>query len=582
MPITTTRRLPSASSYLRCIDAACCTAAFIACTAGATLVAVRQPDVPARRTVEAILSAEASGAPFTLSFFNRPIATFRARVLGREPADRAAAAEQVLDALVANHVRGPVRAAPLEGAFLITVGGRTVFALTPADADELSADDLGESARTAAVQLEHAIGEAYDAQSPQLIALASGASVIALAVGCVLVIGVGHARRAATAILVAFAERSAARSRIADPQLLHASRVIEFERRLVSVVAGALNLAIGYAIVSFVLRQFPYSRPWGERMRGFLLITVKNLTLGMANAVPGLVAVVLILLVTRFLVRLIGMWFNAVGRGRIVPPKWLHPETAEPTRRLVTAFAWLVALVALYPYLPGSETDAFKGIGVLVGLMVTLGSSGLVTQIMSSFMITYSRAVRVGDFVKIGDVEGTVTLVGMLSTKIQTVWNEEVTIPNAVVISQTTTDFSRLADRPGVFTPVVVTIGYDAPWRQVDALLQMAAVRTPGVRADPRPFVLQTALEDFFVRYTVFVSLERQDARPFTLAALHANIQDVFNQYQVQIMSPHYVVDPAAPKLVPNGRWFASPAAPATNLAEIGNLRSEARAPFKV
>jgi small-conductance mechanosensitive channel len=402
----------------------------------------------------------------------------------------------------------------------------------------------------------------------------------------VLVIGVARARRAVTARLLGFAERSAARSGIADHQLLHASRVIDFERRLISLVAGALNLAIGYATVTFVLRRFPYTRPWGETMRGFLLVTVKNLMLEIARAVPGLVAVVLILLLTRFLVRLIGLWFSAVERGRLAPPKWLHPETAEPTRRLFTAFAWVFAAVAMYPYLPGSQTDAFKGVSVLVGLMVTLGSSGLMTQIMSSFMITYSRAVRVGDFVKIGDVEGTVTQLGMLSIKIKTVWNEDVTIPNAVVISQTTTDFSRLAEVPGVFTPAVITIGYDAPWRQVDALLQMAAARTPGVRPDPRPFVLQTALEDFFVRYTIFVSLERQDSRPFTMAALHANIQDVFNQYEVQIMSPHYVADPAMPKLVPNTRRFAPPADVSSSeggeARSTGNLRSGWRAPFKV
>jgi small-conductance mechanosensitive channel len=530
----------------------------------------------------ATLTAERSNTSSTLSFFNRPIATLRARVLGREPADRAAAAEQALDALVASHVRGPVRAVPMNGAFVITLGGRAVFALTPADVDELAGDNLPESARNASVRLEQALVEAYEARAPWLIARSVGLAIAAIVVACLLVIGVVRVRRAATAALAAFAERSVARSGIADAQLLHAPRVIEFERRLVSSAAGALNLAIAYSTVTFVLRRFPYTRPWGETMRGFLVVTVENLTLGIAGAVPGLVAVVLILLLTRFLVRLIGMWFGAVERGRIAPPRWLHPETAAPTRRLVTAFAWMFAVVAMYPYLPGSETEAFKGVSVLVGLMVTLGSSGLVTQIMSSFMITYSRAVRVGDFVKIGDIEGTVTLLGMLSIKIQTVWNEEVTIPNAVVISQTTTDFSRLAERPGVFTPVVVTIGYDAPWRQVDALLQMAAARTPGVRTDPRPFVLQTALEDFFVRYTMFVSLERQDARPFTLAALHANIQDVFNQYEVQIMSPHYIADPAAPKLVPNARRFAPPAVFTSSDGGEAHLKFGWRAPFKV
>ncbi len=221
---------------------------------------------------------------------------------------------------------------------------------------------------------------------------------------------------------------------------------------------------------------------------------------------------------------------------------------------------WVFAIVVAYPYLPGSQTDAFKGVSVFLGLMVTFGSSGLVNQIMSGFMITYSRALRVGDFVRIGDVEGTVTHLGVLSTKVKTLRQEEVTIPNAVVVAQTTTDYSRTSETEGVFTPTSVTIGYDTPWRQVQSLLLLAAERTAGLRREPKPLVLQTALEDFYVKYTLFVCLERQQSRLITLDALHANIQDLFNEYGVQIMSPNYVLDPAAPKVVPKQNWFAAPA----------------------
>src|SRR4030095_8981403 len=142
---------------------------------------------------------------------------------------------------------------------------------------------------------------------------------------------------------------------------------------------------------------------------------------------------------------------------------------------------------------------------VFLGHIVTLGSSGLVNQMMSGFMITYSRALRAGDFVRIGDVEGTVTHLGVLSTKVRTVRQEEVTIPNAVVVTQTTTDYSRLAETEGVLTPTSVTIGYDAPWRQVHALLLSAAERTSGLRKEPKPFVLQVSLDDFYVKYTLLV-----------------------------------------------------------------------------
>jgi small-conductance mechanosensitive channel len=331
------------------------------------------------------------------------------------------------------------------------------------------------------------------------------------------------------------------------------------ERWLVAVLAVVVDLVVIYATVGFVLRRFPYTRPWGESMRGFLLTTAKNLGLGIADAIPGLFTVLIIFFLARFAARLVGLWFNAIERGRLAP-RWIHPETAQPTRRLLTGLVWVFAIVVAYPYLPGSHTDAFKGVSVFLGLMVTFGSSGLVNQIMSGFMITYSRAVRAGDFVRIGDVEGTVTHLGVLSTKLQTLKQEEVTIPNAVVVAQTTIDYSRLGDTEGVFTPTSVTIGYDTPWRQVHALMLLAADRTTGLRREPKPMVLQAALEDFYVKYTLFVCLERQQSRPFTLDALHANIQDLFNEFGVQIMSPNYVFDPAAPKVVPKEQWFSAPA----------------------
>jgi small-conductance mechanosensitive channel len=177
-------------------------------------------------------------------------------------------------------------------------------------------------------------------------------------------------------------------------------------------------------------------------------------------------------------------------------------------------------------------------------------------------MITYSRALRLGDYVRIGDVEGTVVHIGVLSTKIKTPRREEITIPNAVVVGNTTTNFSRFAETEGVLTPTSITIGYDVPWRQVQSMLLIAASQTPGVRKQPAPRVLQTALRDSYVEYTLLVSLERAEMRAPTLNALHSHILDVFNEHGVQIMSPNYEGDPESPKIVPKEKWFSEPAAP--------------------
>jgi small-conductance mechanosensitive channel len=294
-------------------------------------------------------------------------------------------------------------------------------------------------------------------------------------------------------------------------------------------------------------------------MRGFLIDLASGMGLSIAGAMPGLLTAAIIFLIARGAARLVRFYFAAVESGRITS-RHIHPETAPPTRRLVIAMVWIFAVVLAYPYLPGSQTDAFKGVSVLLGVMVTVGSTGLVNQIMSGFMITYSRSLRIGDFVRIGSDEGTVEHLGILSVKIRNIWGEEITIPNAVVVTQTTTDYARGGAAGAVFTRTSVTIGYDTPWRQVHSLLLTAAERTNGLRRTPKPTVLQTSLADFYVEYTLLVNLERQELRAVTMDKLHANIQDLFNEYGVQIMSPHYWQDPSRPKVVAQQDWFTPPA----------------------
>ena len=430
------------------------------------------------------------------------------------------------------------------------------------DVDELSGQSVEGAAGQAVERLRQALDEAAEARTPAALVRASAAAAAVIGLSLLALWGITRARRAVGRRLGVIADRTIARARIADVDVVLASRLPLVERGIVTVLAVTLDLVVAYAAIGFVLRLFPYTRPWGESMRGFLLMTAVNLGLGAIEAFPGLFTVIVIVCIARFATRLIRLWFDAIERGRLAP-RWIYPETAQPTRRLMTWLLWAFALVVAYPYVPGSQTEAFKGLTVFLGLVVTFGSSGLVNQIMSGFMVTYSRAVRSNDFVRIGDVEGTVTHIGVLSTKILTLWHEEVTIPNAVVVGQTTTNFSRPHEARGVLTPTSVTIGYDAPWRQVQSLLLLAAERTAGLRAELQPFVLQTALEDFYVKYTLLVCLERQESRLDVLHELHANIQDLFNEHGVQIMSPHYVLDPRAPKVVPKEHWFAAPAGPA-------------------
>ena len=215
-----------------------------------------------------------------------------------------------------------------------------------------------------------------------------------------------------------------------------------------------------------------------------------------------------IVLLTRFAIRLMQATLDGVAEGRLHLPG-IHPETAAPSKRLIAALLWLFAIVVSYPYLPGSHTDAFKGVSVFLGLVLSIGSSGLVTHMMSGFLLTFTRAIKPGDYIKAGDTEGMVTNVGLLSTKLRTHKGEEVILPNAVAIGGTIVNYSRYASAGELLLYTSVTIGYDTPWRQVEALLKAAAARTPGLSSSREPFVLQRELADFYVDYQLNAVLER-------------------------------------------------------------------------
>jgi small-conductance mechanosensitive channel len=499
-----------------------------------------------------------SGRSAALTYNNRLITELRATVLGHPPEQRVASIQQRLDSLVEQGIVSPVEPRQFGELTTIMVGSQMAFVIAPADVDEVAGETLESKTARATAALQTALQEAVELRTPRRLVRggfeAAGATVLLL----LLLWAIRAVDRVAERRLVALASERLRRVPIGDTDVLRASRLLDLLRRLVMLVALLAAAFVVYWWLTFVLRRFPYTRPWGESLREFFLSTASHLALGFAHALPGLFTVAVIFLMARFFVRVLNALFEGVERQRFILP-WVYPETAQPTRRLVNGLVWVFALIVAYPYLPGSGTDAFKGVSVFLGLIISLGSSGLVNQVMSSFMITYSRALRIGDYVRVGEIEGTVTHVGMLSTKVKTPRREEVTIPNAVLVSHTTTNFSKFADSEGVYVPTSVTIGYDTPWRQVEALLLMAADRTPGVRRQPKPIVFQTALQDFYVQYTLLVSLERPDQRGAVLNRLHANIQDAFNEHGVQIMSPNYEADPAAPKVVPRERWFDAP-----------------------
>jgi small-conductance mechanosensitive channel len=494
-----------------------------------------------------------------LRFSNRYILTFRANIVPRDPRERADGAMRGLARMVEDNVTGPVSSRRLFGASVITVAGKDMFAIVQPDADDASNEDLTQVTADVVSRLSVALREAAEARTPERLLRAGLRSLMATLLLAAVLVALARLRRLVARRVSSVAQAGLARTGLpTEDGESRSSWVLVVVQRAARFLAIAIGAVVVYTWLTYVLQQFPVSRPWGEALGGFLLATVKRLGWGALTAMPGLFTAAIIFLCTRFVIRLAVLVFDAVEQGRLHVAGIDGPR-ALPTRRIVTTLLWLFAIVIAYPYLPGSNTEAFKGVSVFIGLVVSIGSSGIVNQLMSGFMLTYSDAIAPGEYVRLGDIEGTVTRLGVLSTKVRTRRNEEVTIPNAVVISGTATNYTRNAAE-GVFAPVVVTIGYDAPWRQVEALLLLAASRSEGLRQVPAPRVLQTALSDFYVEYTLLVCLEQPAERIPIMSGVHARIQDAFNEHGVQIMSPHYEADPNDAKLVPPAKWYEAPA----------------------
>jgi len=497
--------------------------------------------------------------PATLRVLNREIVTFRADLGGASPRARVERARQRLRALPEHAIDEPLTIVPFSlgkaRGVQFLVRGEVLWSLVEDDVDPTGGEDFAALVRSTQARAEE-LREAWhrSRDRPLLLRGALSALIASVVLGLMVWLIVQGGRRA-VGWLEGARDRIAARAAKVDWR--------EFLARLavgtMKLVQWLVLFVLGYAWLRFVLASFVATAPLSEFLGAWLWEKALWVGEGLLGAVPGLVSLVIVLVLTRAIVDVLGYFFDAVQRGRL-RVSMLHPETTVATRRIVTLLAWGFGIAVAYPYLPGSSSDAFKGLSVLFGLMLTLGSTGVVTQAMSGLVVVYSRALRKGDFVQVNGVEGVVTEVAALATKVVNMRNEEITIPHSVLIANPIHNFSKLAGAQGTLVSTRVTIGYDTPWRQVHGMLIAAAQGTPGVRANPVPFVYQRGLSDFYVEYELFASIDRPLERVAILSALHANIQDRFNEQGVQIMSPHFLSQPESPVLVPPSRWH--PAAP--------------------
>jgi len=326
----------------------------------------------------------------------------------------------------------------------------------------------------------------------------------------------------------------------------------------INVLFKTLKIFVIIIIVAvflqYILGLFPWTNSVAKYTLNLFIDPIITIGKGFLNFLPSLAFLIVIFLVFRYLLRLIKMLFTGVEQGGIVI-KGFDPEWAIPTFKILRIFVIAFAIIIAYPYIPGSETSAFKGISVFLGVLFSLGSSSFISNIIAGYSMTYRRAFKKGDRIKVDDQVGFVEEQKLLVTRLRSVKNEEIVIPNSVLLNSNIINYNTRANDRGLILHTTVGIGYETPWRQVDAMLKLAADRTEGLLKNPSPYVLKQALGDFAITYEINAFCNDVNNMHLFYNALHQNILDVFNENNVQIMTPAYEGDPEMPKVVPKEQW---------------------------
>lgn len=494
---------------------------------------------------------------------------FRVRGVSSYPAaERAAAIQERLVAIAAdrNIAAESITFTPIEGGIKIHAGDHFLMNVVDADA---AVEDVEPTALAAAHvrQFRQAAAGYRSARSSE--ALRADAIRIAQATGLLLValVAVWWLSRRFEQFLERRWHARIKTVGIQSFEVVRAERIWEavqhalFTVRLI-IVSSALVMYVGY-----VLAQLPWTRGMSRDMVAFALAPLRVIGAGLVAQIPSLMFLFVLFVIVRITLRLTHLFFDSIENERVTLRNF-DPDWAQPTYKIARTAIVAFAIIVAYPYIPGSESAAFKGVSVFIGVVFSLGSSSAIANIVAGYMMTYRRAFKVGDRIKVGETIGDVTQVRLQVTHLRSVKNEEIVISNAELLGAEVRNYSSLSRTSGLILHTEVGIGYETPWRQVEAMLIMAAERTSGVSLEPRPFVLEKRLGDFAVTYELNAYTNDVPRMNLTYAELHRQILDVFNEYGVQIMTPAYEGDPAEPKIVARSDWHRGPA---TNTPAAGD-----------
>ena len=481
-------------------------------------------------------------------------------------AERARRIEERLTAVAADTTIpvDSLRVVDDEGASRLMAGDRTIMAVVDADA---SLEQVSRSTLAAIhlMRLGQAIVDYREARSASALRTNALNALGATAALLVAAVAVFWSWRRFDSLLTSRLRERIQTVGIQSFEVMRAERIWKALRGALTALRTLALLTIALVYSGFVLAQFPRTRGLSRGMLAFALRPLEVIANGLIAQIPSLIFLVVLFFVFRLTLRVIRLFFDAIERGTVTLATF-DQDWAQPTYKIIRVLVIAFGLIVAYPYIPGSESAAFRGVSLFIGIVFSLGSSSAISNIIAGYMMTYRRAFKVGDRVKVGEAFGEVMEMRLQVTHLRSPKNEEIVVPNSHILASEVVNYSSLARAQGLILHTEVGIGYETPWRQVEGMLIQAAERTEGLATDPPPFILQKKLGDFAITYELNVYCTNVPAMLRLYSALHRSILDVFNEYGVQIMTPAYERDPPEPKIVRREDWYAAPAAAAKGL----------------
>jgi len=338
-------------------------------------------------------------------------------------------------------------------------------------------------------------------------------------------------------------------------KLIRANQLWKTYHLAFKILKIAVIVTVAAFLINYILGLFPWTNNVATYLLKLLLDPILSLGKGLLGFLPNLVFLIIIYLVTRYIIKLGKLLFTSLQQS-VIKIKNFEPDWAMPTFSILRTFIIVFAVIVAFPYIPGSGTSAFKGISVFMGILLSLGSSSLISNLIAGYTMTYRGAFKKGDFIQAGERSGYVQENKILDTRLLSIQNEEIVIPNSVLLNSNIINYTTKARSESLIIHTTVGIGYETPWRMVDEMLKVAADRTEGLLKQPPPFVLKRSLGDFAVTYEINAYCNDTSRMHLYYNDLIQNILDVFNENNVQIMTPAYMKDPENPKVVPRDKWF--------------------------